>query len=68
MSVQEYTPDVECSDAWPEAADIASCQAVLDEMTTDQLPIAFGPRGTMEVNVGLPLGLRSGENPFSALD
>ena len=67
MSVQEYTPNVECSDPETEAADIESCQDVLDEMSTQQLPISFGHRGQPLVNVGLPLAFEIGKNPYMCL-
>ena len=67
LSVQEYTPNVECSDPETEAADIGSCQDVLDEMPTTQLPISFGHRGEIPINVGLPLAFQIGENPSMCL-
>ena len=67
LSVQEYTPNVECSEPRTEAADIESCQSVLDEMSTTPLPISFRHRGEPAVNVGLPLVLDIGENSFMYL-
>ena len=67
LSVQEYTPNVECSEPETEAADIESCQDVLDEMSAKQLPISFGHRGNPAVNVGLPLAFQIGEIPYACL-
>ena len=58
---------MECSEPGTEAADVESCQEVLDEMSTTALPVSFGHRGDPDINVALPLGLETGKIPFMYL-
>lgn len=54
LIIQEYKPNVACSESAATASDISACQQVLNHMPADTRPQRFGLHGTSNIDVELP--------------